>query len=89
MPTQSKVEKSNRSIEPLLVDVYGLGRILACIKRHIWRQVSAGKIPQPITIGTKLKRWSVAEIREWIEAGSPDRIRWEEIKKGRGRSNAA
>jgi predicted DNA-binding transcriptional regulator AlpA len=45
-----------------------------------WRLHSAGKVPRPNKLGGKTL-WRVAELREWIAAGCPDRRTWDAIRK--------
>jgi predicted DNA-binding transcriptional regulator AlpA len=52
----------------LLVDVVGLAELLGVSERQINRLDSGGKIPASIALG-RCKRWSVAEVKEWIAAG--------------------
>jgi len=39
--------------------------------RTVHRWIDAGKVPQPIGIGHKLK-WRSSTIQEWIRLGCPD-----------------
>ena len=50
--------------------------------RHIRRLDSAGKIPRPIRLGRSV-RWPVQEIKDWMDAGAPDRRTWEAMKGAR------
>ncbi len=53
-----------------LLDVRAVAKLLACSQRHIYRLTDAGRMPEPIKLGT-LVRWSRNEIDEWIHAGCP------------------
>jgi excisionase family DNA binding protein len=46
--------------------------------RTVWRLDSAGKLPRPIRLGGSV-RWRRNEIERWLQAGCPDRKRWEEL----------
>ena len=48
--------------------------------RHVRRLDATGKLPRPLKLGGSV-RWLVKEINRWLEAGAPDRIRWEAMKK--------
>lgn len=48
--------------------------------RHIRRMDSAGKLPKPIKLGASV-RWPVAEIKQWLAAGAPDRRTWQTMKQ--------
>src|SRR2546423_206788 len=75
------------ALEPLLVDADGTGRLVGLSGRSIRRMSAAGLMPGPVRCGGAV-RWRVAEIRAWVEAGCPDRDRWESLKAA-GRSGAA
>lgn len=47
--------------------------------RTWWRLESSGKIPAAVRLG-RSKRWPAEELRAWVEAGCPDRKRWEANK---------
>jgi predicted DNA-binding transcriptional regulator AlpA len=64
----------------LLTDIKGLETMLERDERSLWRDHAAGRLPRPIKLG-KLTKWRVAEIREWVEAGCPDRKTWEGSRK--------
>ncbi len=63
-------------VEPLLVDVKTLARMLSTSVRSVWRMNSGGKVPLSVRVGRSV-RWNVATIREWIELGCPDRATFE------------
>lgn len=56
--------------EPLLVTAAEVARLLNVSTRTLWRQLSAGQIPQPVRFGGTV-RWRVEEIRNWISEGCP------------------
>ena len=47
--------------------------------RHCRRLDSAGKLPKPVRLGRSV-RWPVAEIENWMDAGAPDRQRWQTMR---------
>lgn len=51
-----------------------------------WRSWdSVGAVPRPMRIGRSLM-WRADELRRWVEAGCPDRAKWEaEFGKGQQR----
>ncbi len=63
-----------------------LAKMLTVSLRHIRRLDSAGKLPRPVRIG-RCVRWPKDEICRWIEAGTPNRKKWEIIRKQQGRNN--
>lgn len=65
--------------EPLLVGATG-GARLCGVSRPTWDRWSAdGSLgPRSIKIGAGgRKLWRVAELREWVGAGCPPRVKWE------------
>jgi predicted DNA-binding transcriptional regulator AlpA len=72
----------------------GDAKIVAYLINHSVRQIRrldiAGKMPRPLRKGRKVL-WKLAEIRDWVEAGMPDRQTWEAIhqvaKHHGGRTN--
>ncbi len=51
---------------PLLLDVQRVAQLLGVSPRHVWRVVDSGHFPAPISMGGKLKRWSLQEVQDWI-----------------------
>lgn len=71
-------------VEPLLVDVKALARMLSTSVRSVWRMNSGGKLPRPVRVGRSV-RWNVETIREWIRQCCPNRESFEarlRCKKG-------
>ena len=50
-------------------------RALGVGRSTLYRLNSAGKIPQPLRVGKRL-RWRARELRDWARAGGPPRSRW-------------
>ncbi|QEL18838.1 helix-turn-helix transcriptional regulator [Limnoglobus roseus] len=64
----------------LAVDAKRLGELLSGVsERTIRTWDAAGYIPEPVRVGGKVL-WSVAEVRAWLAAGSPDRVTWAACK---------
>jgi excisionase family DNA binding protein len=70
-PESTKTESSRRGL--LLIDAQEVSRRLGLSERTVWRLTAAGKLPNPIPIGGKTKRWRAEDIRAWVAAGCPDR----------------
>lgn len=63
----------------LAVDAKQLGAMLNLSVRTIRTMDAAGKLPRPIRLGHAV-RWVIdgrTGIREWLEAGAPNRKAWE------------
>ncbi len=65
--------------EPLMVDARALGFLLGFGLRTIRSMDAAGKLPRPLRISHSV-RWSLSEIRDWIDAGAPDRETWTPLR---------
>ncbi|MCH8880044.1 MAG: AlpA family phage regulatory protein [Planctomycetes bacterium] len=72
-----------RQLEQLALSAKDAARLLGISRAQIWKLNSAGKIPQPVRLGTKAPRWRIAELRDWLEAGCPDRQAWERTRGDR------
>ena len=64
---------------PLLVGGRELAALLRIGLRTLRSMDAAGKMPRPVRISHSV-RWSLAEIRDWIDAGAPDRETWTAIR---------
>jgi excisionase family DNA binding protein len=58
------------SVEPALLDVRAVARLLDCSWRHVYRLADAGKMPGPVRLGTAV-RWRRSDLVAWIDAGCP------------------
>ena len=67
---------------PLLIDAKEVARRLGLSERTIWRLNILDKLPAPVPVGSKSKRWRAREIGDWVAAGCPDRKAWEAMAKG-------
>ena len=65
----------------LLLTAADLGAILGVHRATVWTWHAGGKIPMPVRIGGAT-RWRRREIEQWIEAGAPPRVRWQQIAEG-------
>lgn len=53
-----------------LISVDKVAELLECSPRHVYRLADCGRLPRPRKVGN-LVRWSVSEIRKWVEDGCP------------------
>jgi len=89
-PRRTQTGSRQQTGEPLAVDAAGLGWLVDLDRSSVWKAHSAGKIPNPVYLGSKSPRWVVSEIRAWLLAGAPDRRTWERMKRdqaGKGGGN--
>jgi len=57
-------------VEPVMLTVDDVARLLACSNRTVYRLIDTDRIPPPIRLGA-LVRWPRTTIDEWIAAGCP------------------
>ena len=67
---------------PLVVGAKELAALLRIGLRTVRTMDAAGRLPKPVRIGHSV-RWSLEEIRAWLEAGAPDRKTWEARRAAR------
>jgi predicted DNA-binding transcriptional regulator AlpA len=58
-----------------LLRAFELSRLLNCSRSQLHELDRAGYVPSPILFGES-RVWRVAEIRDWITAGCPERSDW-------------
>lgn len=56
---------------PKLLDVQQVGGVLNCSSRHVYRLSDAGRMPNPVRLGS-LVRWNREVLDKWIASGCPD-----------------
>jgi predicted DNA-binding transcriptional regulator AlpA len=61
---------------PFAVAAAGAARLVGVSRSQWWKLFSAGKVPEPIYLGSKAPRWRVDELRDWLAAGAPDLVTW-------------
>jgi predicted DNA-binding transcriptional regulator AlpA len=69
-------------LSPLLLSARDLAKMLRFGVRTIRSMDAAGRLPAPLRIGGSV-RWRAEEIRDWTEAGCPDRETWARIRDAR------
>jgi predicted DNA-binding transcriptional regulator AlpA len=79
----TRTQPTTEPLTPILVNAADAGRLLGLSRATIFGLNSAGKIPRPLRPTGSDPRWSVAELRAWIDAGCPNRESWETQKAGR------
>ena len=52
--------------DPMLLTVGEVAALLRCSQRSVWAWSSSGKLPAPVTIGWRSKRWLRREIDDWL-----------------------
>lgn len=64
--TSGRESKNNgdSEVEPLLLDVLSVSRLVGIAPRTIWRYATCGKFPRPLQVGRK-RLWHRRQIEEW------------------------
>lgn len=70
-------ESRSASTAPLLLDAGEAARLLGIGRSTFYRLDETGGVPRGVHIG-RMRRWRSDELRAWIAAGCPARVRWEE-----------
>ena len=73
------LQQTTGELQPLAVSAKQLARMLDLSVRTIRTMDAAGKLPRGVRIGRSV-RWPVDELRDWLDAGCPDRRAWETIR---------
>ena len=74
---------SKVDLQPLLVDIAGLAKLLARSVASLYRDEAAGRLPAGLRLGGS-KRWRYDEICDWVRAGAPNRVVWERLATTKG-----
>ena len=53
-----------------LIGIKTVAALLDCSVRHVHRLRDAGKMPQPVRLGSLVK-WRRADIEQWVASGCP------------------
>jgi predicted DNA-binding transcriptional regulator AlpA len=68
--------------DPLLLDIAATAHALGCSPGLIWAMRRRGEFgPLPVCLG-RSTRFRADEIRAWIAAGAPPRVKWAATWKG-------
>jgi predicted DNA-binding transcriptional regulator AlpA len=53
-----------------LVDVHTIAALAKRSRASLWRDVQSGRLPPPVAIGPKTRRWRVADVRAYLKGGA-------------------
>jgi predicted DNA-binding transcriptional regulator AlpA len=68
--------------KPPLLTAADVGTLLGVDERTVRRNSHAGKLPRPVRVTARCIRWRRDELWAWLQAGCPDRKRWEAMRDG-------
>src|SRR5262249_1364356 len=83
MTTTLSLPDKSASQETLLVPADVAGPMCGRSEASWWRDHAANRVPVPISLGGRTL-WRVRELRDWVEAGCPDRRTWEAMRRQNG-----
>jgi len=69
------------TMSALLVGAAEAAALCGVSRSTWWALHSSGRVPLPVRLGGRTL-WRRAELEEWVAAGCPARVRWEEIGEG-------
>jgi prophage regulatory protein len=69
---------------PILVSAKRAAELLGVGLRTFRAMDAAGRIPVPLRLSAGCVRWRLAELREWADAGAPDRTTWNARRAAEG-----
>lgn len=67
--------------QSLLVDALEASKLLGVSRAHFYRMHNAGRVPLPVRLGGSV-RWRVSELAAWVDAGMPNRQKWQSMAGG-------
>jgi hypothetical protein len=74
--------RKRRRLIPFVADARQLAPLLCLSIRSIRNLDAAAKLPAGLRIGGR-KVWLLSEIRDWLNAGAPDRGTWAALRAAR------
>jgi len=72
-------------LERLLLTATQAAQLLNVSERHFYKMHASGRVPLPVRLGRAV-RWRASELRDWLEAGAPNRAKWQARRKTRQRA---
>lgn len=67
--------------DKLLITIEEFGTLLGYKRTTMYNLDTQGRIPSPIRLTKRDRRWVLAEVAEWVAAGCPRREAWEAKEK--------
>lgn len=71
------------SAGPILVSAAQVAAMLGIGLRTVRTWDASGRLPTPVRLSDGCVRWRVAELRDWADAGCPDRVTWQRMRAAR------
>jgi predicted DNA-binding transcriptional regulator AlpA len=83
-PPSMRTSSTAEDVGKLALAAVDAAAVLGISRAQFWKLHSSGRLPAPVYLGTKAPRWRLDELRRWLDAGAPERSRWEKIRPNRG-----
>ena len=81
-PSRPLSDLEERAERPLAVGAGDAARFVGISPSHFKKLHRTARVPAPIRLGARCV-WSLEELGAWLEAGAPERSRWESIRTTR------
>lgn len=69
MAIPQRLESLSSMPAEALVSAKELSILSGRSRASVWRDVRAGRLPQPIAIGPQARRWRVEDVRAYLNGG--------------------
>ncbi|UCD49796.1 MAG: helix-turn-helix domain-containing protein [Phycisphaerales bacterium] len=73
--------RAKEDANAMVFSARALARHLGFSERTVRRLDSSGRLPAPVRIGRSV-RWLRSDIEGWLDAGTPDRKKWNQMEEG-------
>lgn len=77
--------ETHSGVEPLLVGAKALARMLAISEATLWRWDASGELGPTGAKKRGRRLWAIAEVKDWVNSGMPERDEWLARRSGRAR----
>lgn len=78
--SEGRGQKTEQLPIALTLKANQVAAMLGVSVRQVWRLHTTGRLPRPVRLGNCI-RWVRTELEAFIQAGAPNRERWEQMKQ--------
>jgi predicted DNA-binding transcriptional regulator AlpA len=79
--TGEPLPQSNEAEAPLALDAGGLAALLSISTDAACQLDDSDQLPRPVVIAGR-RLWVLSDVRAWLREGTPERSRWETLRRG-------
>ena len=76
---RKQIVGTQAEVQPLLIRAGEAARALGISRASFYKLRASGRLPLPVRLG-RSKLWRVEELKDWTDAGCPEREKWESMK---------